>query len=69
MTTSVVAIDPNPDEPMAQARDKAYKQAAIRALDDPRQVARAGRIVREALRRNRLNLADILGADAAEAAR
>lgn len=45
----------------APARAAQQRKAAIRALDDPHALGRAARIVREALRRNRLTLADLTG--------
>lgn len=48
-----------PPERIEKARAVHMERSAIRALDDPRQLARAARIVRAALERNRLTLADI----------
>lgn len=43
----------------ANARAVQMRNAAIRSLDDPVRLARAARIVREALARNVLTLSDI----------
>jgi hypothetical protein len=43
----------------AAATEEHMRRAAIRALDDPAQLARAARIVRAALARQRLTLADL----------
>lgn len=52
-----------------QAATEAHKRnAAVRALDDPKTLNRAARIVREALARKRLSLADITPDDEREAA-
>ncbi len=52
--------------PMAEHRDPAVaarrahqRNAALRAIDDPVKLQRAARIVRAALERNRLTLADL----------
>lgn len=50
------------------AREVQQRNAAIRALDDPRALARAARIVREALERQRLTLDDIRPSSGGEAA-
>lgn len=44
---------------LAQARDKYQAQTAHRAVDDPVVLARAARIVRAALSRQKLTLADL----------
>lgn len=52
---------PTPRTPRtAKATEAAAQNAAARAVDDPRQLARAARIVRAALDRQRLTLADIV---------
>ena len=43
------------------ARAQMMRNAADRAVDDPAQLARAARIVRRALARQRLTLADVQG--------
>ena len=43
----------------AKARAVQQRNAAVRALDDPVSLARAARIVREALARRRLTISDI----------
>lgn len=58
MTT--LSIDPGPDEPMAEARLEMQRRAAERAVDDPRQLARAARIIRAALARGVVDPDDIL---------
>ncbi|MGH9287038.1 MAG: hypothetical protein ACRD0V_01870 [Acidimicrobiales bacterium] len=53
---------------MAKARGEMMRRAAERAVDDPRQLARAARIVRAALARKALEPADLIeevGPDAA----
>ena len=57
-------MDPKPVSPrkleaLAQARDKFQAQTAHRAVDDPVVLARAQRIVRAALARRKLRLADL----------
>ena len=47
----------NTDTRAATAAHQRY--AVIRAVDDPKSLAKAAKIVREALRRQRLTLADI----------
>ena len=54
-----ITIYPADDAPMAKARRKQYRAAAVRALDDPATIARAARITREALARKRITLADV----------
>jgi hypothetical protein len=46
-------------EQLAQARDKFQAQTAHRAVDDPVVLNRAARIVRAALARQKLTLADL----------
>jgi hypothetical protein len=55
---SAVSLYPT-DGPMAEARAEHLRRTAVRALDDPVTLARAARIVREALARKRLTLDDI----------
>ncbi|GAB3781471.1 hypothetical protein [Nocardioides ungokensis] len=43
----------------AHARAVAQHNAALRAIDDPAKLARAARIVRVAIERRRLTLADV----------
>ncbi len=43
----------------AKARSVQQQNAAVRAIDDPVQLARAARIVRAALARRRLTVADL----------
>lgn len=52
----------------SKARDAWIEQAAVRALDDPAKLARAARIVRVALERQRLSLDDIRPSSGPEAA-
>lgn len=52
----------------APARAEHERRAAERAVDDPAKLARAARIVRAALARQRLTLADLTGPDTPEAA-
>lgn len=47
------------DGPMAEARAEHLRRAAVRAIDDPVELAKAARIVRCALERKRLRLADV----------
>lgn len=47
----------------AKARAAVERNAALRAIDDPRQLARAARIVRAGLERKRLTLAEVLPVD------
>jgi hypothetical protein len=49
----------NPDSPTAKARAVRLTQTAHRAVDDPLELARAARIVRAALARKRLTLAEL----------
>lgn len=50
------------------ARNAHMRAAALRAIDDPKQLARAARIVRAGLERKRLTLAEVLPeGEAAEA--
>jgi hypothetical protein len=49
-----------PDHPIHQARAEMERRSAARAIDDPRQLSRAARIVKCALERRRLELADVL---------
>lgn len=44
----------------ANARERRSDRSAIRALDSPRELARAARIVRHALARSQLTLADLV---------
>lgn len=62
-----VALYPN-DGPMVEARAAHLKRAANRAVDDPVELARAARIVRAALERKRLRLADLDPSDDGRAA-
>jgi hypothetical protein len=50
----------SPDHPIHKARAEMERRSAARAVDDPRQLARAARIVRAALARKRLSPADVL---------
>jgi hypothetical protein len=50
------------------ARQAAMRNSAVRALDDPVKLARAARIVRTALERQRLELADVVPEDTADTA-
>lgn len=52
-------IDAQYADVMAKARVERDRQVAIRAIDDPVKLAKAARIVRAALERNRLTLADL----------
>jgi hypothetical protein len=47
------------DGPMAEARAEHLRRAAVRAADDPLELAKAARIVRAAIERRRLRLADL----------
>jgi hypothetical protein len=49
-----------PDDPAVAARDEHMRRSAIRALDDPKVVARAVRIIRAGLERQLLTVDDIL---------
>jgi hypothetical protein len=52
----------------AAANEASRRAAALRALDDPVKLARAARIVRAALERGRLEVADVVpGADTDDA--
>jgi hypothetical protein len=51
-----------PIDRAATARAVRSQRSAERAVDDPRQLARAARIVRAALARRELELADVLPA-------
>lgn len=46
-----------------KAREAHQHYAAVRAVDDPVKLARAARIVRVALERNRISLADLTRGD------
>ncbi len=46
-------------DPAIAARRAHQRNAALRAIDDPVKLQRAARIVRAALERNRLTLADL----------
>ena len=50
----------SPDHPIHKARAEMERRSAARAVDDPRQLARAARIVKAALERRRLELADVI---------
>lgn len=56
-----------PADPAARARAIHEENAAVRAIDDPVKLARAARIIRVALERQRLTLDDLKsgGPDAA----
>lgn len=60
---------PRTTQQTEKARAELLRRSAIRATDDPVKLARAARIVRAALERNRLTLADLVqaphGGDAA----
>jgi hypothetical protein len=55
----------NSPEQTAAARQAHERNSALRAIEDPRQLARAARIVRVGLERRRLTLADVLPQDRA----
>ncbi len=50
----------NTPEHTAPGRAEMLRRAAVRAIDDPVKLDRAARIIREALRRERLTLADLV---------
>jgi hypothetical protein len=50
---------PSPDSRTAKAREVHVTRSAHRAVDDPAKLAKAARIVRAALSRNQLTLADL----------
>jgi hypothetical protein len=50
------------DHQIHKARAEMERRSAARAVDDPRQLARAARIVRAALERKRLSPGDVLPA-------
>lgn len=54
-------LNPNPH----QAHEARRRYSAIRATEDPVALARAARIIRAALERNMISLADLVGNDAA----
>jgi hypothetical protein len=56
----------NPDSPTGKARAVRLTQTAHRAVDDPLELARAARIVRAALARRRLTLAELTPLPAVE---
>jgi hypothetical protein len=58
-------VSRSPAAPL-RAIEAHQRNAALRAIDDPRQLARAARIVRAALERKRLELADVLPEAAAD---
>lgn len=58
MPSASIAVE-NPESPTAKARAVRLTQTAHRAVDDPVQLARAVRIVRAALARERLTLGDL----------
>jgi hypothetical protein len=52
--------DRSPDDPeLVAARHELDHAVALRAIDDPAELARAVRIIRTALERERLSLADL----------
>lgn len=58
---------PTPED-LAKARAVQQRNAAIRAIDDPVKLARAARIVRVALERQRLSMDDLREAGGPDAA-
>ena len=56
--TPAITVE-SPDSPTAKARKVKLTNHAHRAVDDPVQLARAARIVRAALARQRLTLGDL----------
>jgi hypothetical protein len=57
----LAAIDKTRTVDTSPARKQMMRNAADRAVDDPAQLAQAARIVRAALARQRLTLADVQG--------